>query len=52
MLVAIAILAILSVSATVGLTTLLTTSSRADLQSRTDAVVNGFGEVLKQIGLS
>ncbi len=49
MLVAIAILAILSVSATVGLTTLLTTSSRADLQSRTDAVVNGFGEVLKQI---
>jgi prepilin-type N-terminal cleavage/methylation domain-containing protein len=49
LLIAVVILAVLSVSGTLGLITLIRTSSQADLQSRTDALVTGFGELLKQL---
>ena len=48
-LVALVVLGILSSAGTLGLMTLMRTSSQADLQSRADALLGGFGEALKQL---
>ena len=48
-LVALTVLGILASSGTLGLMTLMRTSTQADLQSRTDALLSGFGEALKQL---
>ena len=48
-LIAIVVVSVLMTSASIGVITLMRTSSNTNFQARTDALLTGYGEVLKQL---